>query len=179
MAPDSTPPDDALIACIRNPRAGTADVNAARLQLYQRWARRVIAAIARLLPRGEVEDVHHDIWLHVWHRLEAFTGGNFGAWLLTVARNQAKDWLKKKRPEASAALDSQPSPHSSSPLEEMLLREKRERLRHCVERLPPEQRAVVVARLGGAETNLRPEREYKVFYQAKQNLRACLERANP
>ncbi|MFF5055030.1 RNA polymerase sigma factor [Micromonospora sp. NPDC000663] len=49
------------------------------------------------LVGGDAEDVASETWLQISRDLPSFTGGEFRAWTVTVARNRAMDHLRKLR----------------------------------------------------------------------------------
>ncbi|MGN9778505.1 RNA polymerase sigma factor [Micromonospora sp. H33] len=46
---------------------------------------------------ADAEDVASETWLQVSRDLPAFTGGEFRAWTVTIARNRAMDHLRRQR----------------------------------------------------------------------------------
>ncbi|MFI1194725.1 RNA polymerase sigma factor [Micromonospora sp. NPDC020750] len=49
------------------------------------------------LVGAEAEDVASETWLQISRDLPAFTGGEFRAWTVTIARNRAMDHLRRQR----------------------------------------------------------------------------------
>ncbi|WBC16223.1 RNA polymerase sigma factor [Micromonospora sp. WMMA1998] len=49
------------------------------------------------LVGAEAEDVASETWLQISRDLPSFTGGEFRAWAVTVARNRAMDHLRRQR----------------------------------------------------------------------------------
>ncbi|MFJ6169371.1 RNA polymerase sigma factor [Micromonospora orduensis] len=49
------------------------------------------------LVGGDAEDVASETWLQISRDLPSFTGGEFRAWTVTIARNRAMDHLRKLR----------------------------------------------------------------------------------
>lgn len=66
--------------------------------LVQRYERRVLRLIARLVPgRMEAEDVAQDTFLRAYRNLGQFRGeAKFFTWLYRIAINSAKDFLRRK-----------------------------------------------------------------------------------
>ncbi|SCL24410.1 RNA polymerase sigma-70 factor, ECF subfamily [Micromonospora pallida] len=50
-----------------------------------------------VLVGGDAEDVASETWLQIARDMSAFTGGEFRAWAVTVARNRAMDHLRRQR----------------------------------------------------------------------------------
>ncbi|MET7971431.1 RNA polymerase sigma factor [Micromonospora sp. NPDC005305] len=49
------------------------------------------------LVGGDAEDVASETWLQISRDLPSFTGGEFRAWTVTIARNRAMDHLRRQR----------------------------------------------------------------------------------
>jgi len=81
--------DGALIERISR---GDADAFA---QLYDRHAALVYGIARRMLgDPSAAEDIAQSVFLQVWSRPASFQGGNFAAWIATVARNASIDVLR-------------------------------------------------------------------------------------
>ena len=81
--------DAALIARVRR---GDADAFA---QLYDRHAALVFGVARRMLGDAtQAEDVAQSVFMQIWSRPQTFQGGNFAAWVATVARNASIDILR-------------------------------------------------------------------------------------
>jgi RNA polymerase sigma-70 factor (ECF subfamily) len=82
--------DDA--ALIERVSRGDGDAFA---QLYDRHAALVFGVARRILGNPtQAEDVAQSVFLQVWSRPASFQGGNFSAWVATVARNASIDILR-------------------------------------------------------------------------------------
>jgi RNA polymerase sigma factor (sigma-70 family) len=55
--------------------------------------------------RADAEDVVQDASLRAFRALGGFSGGNARAWVLTIVRNAAYDWLRKNRSANVVAVD--------------------------------------------------------------------------
>ena len=55
--------------------------------------------------RADAEDVVQEACLRAFRGIGGFTGGNGRAWVLTIVRNAAYDWLRKNRPAAVVLVD--------------------------------------------------------------------------
>lgn len=181
MVPDATPTDETLMAVLQGARANPASKQAALASLYQRWGRRVLATVGRFVRGDEALDVSQDVWLKVVQKAELFDGRAFGKWVLAIAANSGRDWLKKHRPVAVAVLDPGPDP-GPQPLDVLLDRERQERLAHCLERLDEKSRALVRGRLGGQKyeelspgLGLPMAGIYKRFHDALKALQKCMQ----
>jgi RNA polymerase sigma factor (sigma-70 family) len=55
--------------------------------------------------RADAEDVVQEACLRAFRGIGGFTGGNGRAWVLTIVRNAAYDWLRKNRSPAVVHVD--------------------------------------------------------------------------
>lgn len=66
-------------------------------ELYDRYGRIVYTLILRIVrDRAVAEDLVQESFLRVWNRAQAFDAdrGALGPWILTLARNQALDYIR-------------------------------------------------------------------------------------
>jgi RNA polymerase sigma-70 factor, ECF subfamily len=66
-------------------------------ELYDRYGRIAYTVILRIVrDRAVAEDLVQECFLRVWNRSQAFDAerGALGPWILTVARNQALDYIR-------------------------------------------------------------------------------------
>lgn len=66
-------------------------------ELYDRYSRVVFSLIVRVVrDRATAEDLVQECFLRVWNRVAVFDTerGSIGPWLLTIARNQALDYVR-------------------------------------------------------------------------------------
>jgi RNA polymerase sigma-70 factor, ECF subfamily len=70
-------------------------------QLYQRYLPMVHGILLAKLPRLEVEDLVHEVFLRALSRLLGLRDASrFGAWLAAIARNMANDYYREPRTQA-------------------------------------------------------------------------------
>src|SRR6476620_5498423 len=84
-------PEDADVA--RRLKSRDADVMG---ELYDRYGRIAYTLILRIVrDKAVAEDLVQECFLRVWNRGQAFDAerGALGPWILTVARNQALDYI--------------------------------------------------------------------------------------
>lgn len=101
--------------------------------------------------KADAEDVVQDAYLRAFRYFDAFRGGSFRVWLLTIVRNSFLDWVKDNRsprialqPAGDAVADHpDPAPNAEAML---LERVDQETLNALVARLPAEYREVLVLR---------------------------------
>jgi RNA polymerase sigma-70 factor (ECF subfamily) len=113
-------------------------------ELYEQNFHRVYAYVARRVRnRAEIQD----LTAHVFHQALAnlgkfkWRGTPFAAWLYRIASNAIADQAKRKVRESSEQPFSETSP--ATDLEEV---ERRARLFSAVDKLPDDQRRVIVMR---------------------------------
>jgi RNA polymerase sigma factor (sigma-70 family) len=124
-------------------------------QLYDRFAPTLLALINRIL-RGsaDAEDVLQEVFVQVWNRGGLYdpARSSVGTWLVLIARSRAIDRLRSRKVVErvhDATAQSQGSlagvgPYTSSEaVENVLIQERRERVRRELEELPEEQRQVL------------------------------------
>ena len=74
-------------------RAGARDAFG---QLYDRYARMVHGILLARVPRDDVDDLVHDVFLLALRRLAALRdSAAFGGWLAAIARNRAHDYYRR------------------------------------------------------------------------------------
>ena len=77
-----------------------------------RYARRFVG------DADAASDVAQETFVKAWHNLSSFhQNRNFKAWLFTIAKNTALDWLKKKKAVSFSALE-QADPDFSASIED-------------------------------------------------------------
>ena len=88
------PPDEALMA-----RLSSGDA-AALSTLYNRYGDIVYSTSLRVLRDVHLaEDVSQEVFLGLWRQPDKYASGkgSFVTWLLSVTRNRAVDWLRRRR----------------------------------------------------------------------------------
>jgi len=154
------------------------------LALYDEHARPLLAWLSTRVPRSDLDDVHQEIWTKVWaKKRESFKGGNFRAWLFTVARNHLAD-RRDKKPATPLMQDPdevRADTRQDTPCDIAIDRERREVLARCLTRLTVVRRRVVEMRLGGgdyeaiaAALGISAAQAHSHFFAAKRQLREFL-----
>jgi RNA polymerase sigma factor (sigma-70 family) len=167
-----------------------ADAQAAFRELHHLHARQLAAWLSARVGRSDLDDVHQEIWGRVWEKLPTqFTGGNFRAWLFTIARNYLVDAARRRNTRrdfgfggADAEPDTAPpDPEGEEPWQILVDRERGIRLRGCLDKLDVGKRRVVVGRLGGedyevivADLGITTAQAQSWLFTAKRLLRDCL-----
>jgi len=155
------------------------------LALYEEHARPLLAWLSTRVARSDLDDVHQEIWTKVWaKKRESFKGGNFRAWLFTVARNHLVDRHEKK--PATPLMQDPEEAHvdmrQETPCAIAIDRERHERLVRCLALLDDVRRQVVEMRLAGgdydsisAKLGISTAQAHSHFFAAKRQLRQLLE----
>jgi RNA polymerase sigma-70 factor (ECF subfamily) len=118
-------------------------------ELYDRYGGMVFRLILRIVrDNGIAEDLVQETFLRAWNRAGGFDSGRgaVGAWLLTVARNRAIDYLRyqNRRTESSLGVNETEHPAlfadmRSNPADFDLAHH----LKKAMERLSPQQREAI------------------------------------
>jgi RNA polymerase sigma-70 factor (ECF subfamily) len=186
---DTDPQSDAEMARIiasrdLSPKA-MIEAQESLVHLYQRHGIKLLAFLSTQVRRSDLDDVHQEIWSRVWSKLpEGFDGKDFRAWLFKIARNLLVDRSRKKHP---APLDDHVEnlvdSHGNPPDARLIDEERRAALKRCLEQLDARSRELVQRRLGGEDypaicqrLGLPQARAHRVFHEAKNQLKKCLER---
>ena len=124
---------------------------------YGNMVRYIVRGVLR--DEQDTEECVSDVYLRVWERFSGFDAekGSLSTWLTAVARNTAVDALRRRRAPAQELGESDGS--APSPEDEILRRERMERLRSAV------------ASLSGAEQNL----FYRKYYYMQSTAQIAAE----
>jgi RNA polymerase sigma-70 factor (ECF subfamily) len=121
-------------------------------ELYEQNFHRVYAYVARrVCDRAETQD----LTAHVFHQALAnlgkfkWKGSPFAAWLYRIAANAIADQAKRKAREAGSQPGASSESSTTANLEEV---ERRARLFSAVDKLPEDQRRVIVMRFADEKT---------------------------
>jgi RNA polymerase sigma-70 factor (ECF subfamily) len=137
-------PDDADLA--RRLKNRDATVVA---ELYDRYGRIAFTLIVRIVrDKAVAEDLVQECFLRVWTRSQGFDAdrGALGPWILTVARNQALDYIRSVQGRVWNSMGSADSEHPSAFQDwegDMLKGVRLEQVRTALDRLSEKQRAVI------------------------------------
>ena len=124
--------------------------DAAAKILYKHYFRFLYAYVRHHLPNDAAsEDVTQDVFLSTFSKPDSFTGqSKFSTWLCAIAKNKSVDWWRKYKGDISYEdldenyLDNQLDSDwdFTAALETA---QDHAALRHCIDRLPVEQREMV------------------------------------
>ena len=139
-------------------KASRGDEEAAALLFDEYYPRVYRYAAARLGPGPSAEDAASETFAKVVRELGRFKwrGAGFEGWLFRIARNVIVDMQRRTGRETLTGETIEPSETSREGLPETAVVdvESAAELRGLLERLPPEQREVLLLRFGaGLDTN--------------------------
>lgn len=138
--------DEILLECLRQ-----GETNAGEM-LARRYFQPLMRYLQRLTGNDHVaEELHQQTWLSVLSNLDRFDstlGGGFKAWLFRIATNKANDhWRQNGREKAiQKNLRMTAEDHVPPPADRMQETEQDQKLRLEIERLPDNQKQVVLLR---------------------------------
>ncbi|HEU0120374.1 MAG TPA: sigma-70 family RNA polymerase sigma factor [Bryobacteraceae bacterium] len=119
-------------------------------ELYDKYGRIAYSLIVRIVrDEGIAEDLTQETFLRIWNRMAGFDAqkGALGAWVLTVARNRAIDYLRSvdgRTRQNAIELSATESPAVFVDLEAHLMSSDRVRqLRDAFGKLNDKQRMVI------------------------------------
>ena len=99
--------------------------------------------------REEAEDIVQETLLKLWEQRQQWdTIGNIEVYALTICRNLSLDHLKHQsnRHQSLETPLTEPSDPTPNPLEQTINRERFERIRNIIDRLPEKQRTCIQLR---------------------------------
>src|SRR5258705_10878286 len=84
-------------------------------RLYGLYLPLVPGILLARVPRGEVDDLVHDIFLHAFKKLHTLRDwAAFGPWIAMIARNRAVDFHRRSRETTEITEDRRSSDSSTS-----------------------------------------------------------------
>lgn len=125
--------------------------------LYDRYSGMLLALAARILhDPGAAEDILQEAFWQAWRQASRYdpSRSSVSTWLVLLTRSRAIDSLRSRqvKERTLAAVRDEGSPTHTSPagMGDVLMQERRQRLREELERLPRAQREVLqLAFFGG------------------------------
>lgn len=134
--------------------------------------------ISQLPGCSEVRDILQDVNMVLWEKMADFKmGTNFGAWACTVAYYKILDYRKKQKKNGFLVFDETLANMlvtEHQPREPHFLEDKRNALRHCLEKLPDKEKALVQARYSSPTGEM--ERISSETGRSRASLRVTLNR---
>lgn len=130
-------------------RASARGDQAAFAVLYHRTSSKLFGICLHMLrERGDAEDALQNVYTNVWRRAGSFDSTRAAAmtWLITLARNQCIDRLRKRRevPLEDAVAENLTDPDPDPPAHTEAS-EQRRRLERCLDGLGAQQKTAVRA----------------------------------
>jgi RNA polymerase sigma-70 factor (ECF subfamily) len=90
-------------------------------QLYDMYASLVHGILLSRVPRGEVDDLVQDIFLHAFKKLHTLRDyAAFGPWVAMIARNRAMDFHRRSRETVEVTDDLRSTDNSTTKAKEIL-----------------------------------------------------------
>ncbi len=127
-----------------------AGLKSAFAVLVERYARRVVALCSRFVNDAQLgRELAQDTWVMVWQRRDRYRAeGGFVSWLVTVARNHCRNQLRRTKLSAAHELDSSAddAPGSAAQLDNLLVEERRRRVRAALQEISLPLREAVLLR---------------------------------
>jgi RNA polymerase sigma-70 factor, ECF subfamily len=120
-------------------------------ELFARHRKRIYLACRGFFCDGSsAEDATQETFLRAYQNVHRFLGGNFGGWLMRIAKNVCIDQWRKQRPEVGmeeTELDALPAAETLDQMSDLHLAV--ERLCQEMEALPLEQRRCLQLKIEG------------------------------
>lgn len=181
----SSPPSTAHISDLLHLVA--CEDRAAFAELYQTTAPKLLGTVLRILnQKSWAEDVIQDVYVKIWHKAEQFdaTKASPITWMVTIARNNAIDALRKHPASQRATQDELDLIASADPdaQSQMENEQASRQLHNCLDELEEDRREMVrLAYLNGwSRANLasyfdQPVNTIKTgLHRALKQLKRCL-----
>ncbi|MGC4093991.1 MAG: sigma-70 family RNA polymerase sigma factor [Polyangiaceae bacterium] len=132
-------------------RLSRAGMREAFAVLVERYAARVVQTCARFVNDFDAgRELAQETWVAVWQERERYhTDGGFVPWLVTLARNKCRNYLRghrrAERHAPSAELADAPSPQQ---IDALLVAERRAQVHAALSQLSPALREALLLRYG-------------------------------
>jgi RNA polymerase sigma-70 factor, ECF subfamily len=118
--------------------------------LVERHAKRVVRLCSRLAKDPQLgRELAQDTWVLVWLARDKYRGdGSFASWLFTIARNHCRNRARRRELTASETIEALFAKPRNCPeqLDNLLLDERRRRVRRALEQLPFPMREALLLR---------------------------------
>lgn len=121
--------------------------------LYDRHAPTLLALARRILASiggtSDAEEVLQEVFLHVWNNAARYDAGrsSVSTWLVLITRSRAIDRLRNRRVvervHEAAHQEDRVGHASPEGVESVFFRERRQRVKSELDKLPPEQKQVL------------------------------------
>lgn len=116
-------------------------------ELYQRTCAKLFGVCLRILKdRQDAEEVVQESYVKIWHNAGRYVQARAKpiSWLVAIARNQAIDRLRTRKPQAAGLDDAaEVAADTPSPEAQTVASDDNRRLRDCLARLDQQHAAAV------------------------------------
>ncbi|MFL6201119.1 MAG: sigma-70 family RNA polymerase sigma factor [Thermoanaerobaculia bacterium] len=122
-------------------------------ELYDRHAPTLLALARRILAGigaiSDAEEILQEVFLHVWNNASRYDAArsSVSTWLVLITRSRAIDRLRNRkvveRVHEAAHQEERTGHASPEGVESVFFRERRQRVKSELDKLPPEQRQVL------------------------------------
>lgn len=115
--------------------------------IYTQYRDKVFGFIrSKVLNQTEAEDIAQDVFLKVCANLDKYdeAKASLSTWIYTITRNTVYDYLKEKRDRPMLELIDETISSEEEPDEAMLNGETLEELASALEKLPQNQRDIII-----------------------------------
>ncbi|MFZ5890862.1 MAG: RNA polymerase sigma factor [Myxococcota bacterium] len=118
--------------------------------LVERHAARVVNLCSRFVNDAQLgRELAQDSWVLVWQSRDKYRGdGGFVAWLVTVARNHCRNELRRRKTAAAHEAHLVDAPQTPRQLDNLLVEERRRRVRRALAQLASPLREALLLRYG-------------------------------
>jgi RNA polymerase sigma-70 factor (ECF subfamily) len=117
--------------------------------LYARTSAKLFGVTLRILrDRSEAEEALQEVYVKIWQRAEGYIPGQFSpmSWLIAIARNQAIDRLRTRRPlPIDLAAIAEVPDDGRTPEQAAMAAGERARIESCLDRLEADRATAVRA----------------------------------
>lgn len=109
-----TPPDEELVAKVKRGNQVAYDT---LMRRHERLVAKAVCDVTRDL--AAVEDLMQEVFMKVFRKVHLYDPkmGRFTVWLVTVARREAINYLRKRKRQPHVSIDSTSSPEGFSPID--------------------------------------------------------------
>lgn len=159
--------------------------------LYGRYRPRLFSYLMRHLgQRAQAEEVYQEVWMTLIRRRQEYSVTSaFGSYLFCIAhsrlhdhyRKQGRRWSHEQETEDDV-LAEMPACETAHPEVQLDQEQQWQRLRFCLQQLPPEQRSIMLLRLEAELTLQAVSEQLQVAFEtvksrfryAQKKLQSCL-----
>lgn len=116
--------------------------------IYTQYCDKVFGFVrSKIFNQTEAEDIVQTVFLKVYSNLDKYdeTKASLSTWIYTITRNTVYDYLKEKRDRpVFELLDNTEDASEEAPYEELLSNETLEELACALQKLPQNQRDIII-----------------------------------